>query len=338
MGPDALATRGRGDLTSPTPEISVVVPTHDRVDRLRLLLAALRAQSLGPERFEVVVVDDASPGDTGTALREELERGELRLDVHRHQHNQGSGAARQTGWRAARGAWIAFTDDDCVPAPDWLENALEAANRNPEAIIQGRTDPAPGELEALPAWRRAFTRTIRVVAFDAAFQTCNIVYPRDLLERVGGFDVAEFPRWPGEDADLGWRAVAAGAEVAFADEIRVHHAVNDLGALGKLRHAASWDMKFYARHPHVRRAHFYRYGLFWKRTHLFLARAVVGLLLPSRWTALRALLLRRYLRSLYGRVKVERSGLVMAPYHVLHDLVEVVTVLRDAIRYRRPMI
>jgi glycosyltransferase involved in cell wall biosynthesis len=322
----------------PEPELSVVVATHNRVGRLRALLAALREQSLGKEAFEVVVVDDASTDETGRALAEELERGELSLSVHRHPDNRGSGAARELGWRSARGRLIVFTDDDCVPEPAWLERALDTAVRNPGAVIQGRTEPIPGELEALPPHRRAFARSIRVVDFDAGFQTCNIVYPRELLERINGFDVAEYPRYPGEDADLGWRAVAAGAPAVYADEVRVHHAVNDLGARGKLRHAARWDMKFYVRHPQVRRAHFYRYGLFWKRTHLFLARAVLGLVLPARWPALRAMLARRYLRSLYGRTKAEGSGLVMAPYYLLYDLVEVARVVRDAIRYRRPMI
>jgi hypothetical protein len=96
-------------------------------------------------------------------------------------------------------------------------------------------------------------------------------------------------------------------------------------------------MKVYARLPQLRRAHFYRYGFFWKRTHYFLALAVIGLLLPRRWSALRALLARRYLRSLYGRAAAEGSGLVMIPYYLVFDLTEVYTVVRGGVRYRTPM-
>ena len=321
----------------PDPELSVVVATHNRADRLRALLGALRDQTLARTAFEVVVVDDASTDDTAGTLAAEVERGDLEISVYRHPDNRGSGAARELGWRSARGRLIAFTDDDCVPDPDWLERIVRAERNHPGAVIQGRTEPIPGELEGLPPRRRAFARTIRVVAFDAGFQTCNIVYPRELLERIGGFDVAEYPRYPGEDCDLGWRAVEAGAPAIYADDVRVRHAVNDLGPTGKLRHAASWDMKVYARLPQLRRAHFYRYGLFWKRTHFFLAIAAVGLLLPRRFWILRALLALRYGRTLYGRAMAEGSGLAMIPYYLVYDLTEVATVVRGAIRYRTPM-
>jgi len=108
------------------PELSVVVATHERAERLEDLLAALRRQTLAPSRFEVVVVDDASYDRTPAVLAAEGARGELDLKALRRSVNGGSGLAREDGWRAARAPHIAFTDDDCVPDPDWAEAMLRA--------------------------------------------------------------------------------------------------------------------------------------------------------------------------------------------------------------------
>src|SRR5204863_8516418 len=181
--------------------------------------------------------------------------GELRLTVLGQTAPAGPATARDVGWRAALGELVAFTDDDCVPDADWLLAGLDAARANPGAIVQGHTEPAPWERQRAGA----FSRTIEVRALDPAFQTCNVFYPREILERVGGFDVEAFGRSPGgEDSDLAWRAIGSGAGATFAGEARVYHAVNDLGPLGKLRVAARWTtpMLAYVRHRELRRAHF----------------------------------------------------------------------------------
>jgi GT2 family glycosyltransferase len=319
------------------PDISVVVGTHNRAARLRDLLAGLEAQTLPPERFEVIVVDDASTDETPQVLASASE-GALVVRAVRRDVNGGWAAAKQDGWRLAQAAIIAFTDDDCVPEPDWLEAGLRAASENPGAIVQGRTDPIAAELDAVPPAERPFTRTIHVPEPDPAFQTCNVFYPRDLLERLDGFDVEGFGRSPGEDADVAWRAIDAGAATAFAADARVAHAVNRLGPAGKLRHAAGWDMRVYARHPGLRRAHFYRYGIFWKRSHFWLSRALLGLLVPRRLWPIRVFLAYRYGRNVWARAKSDRVGLRLAPWYVAYDLVEMATVIRSAIRYRTPMI
>lgn len=319
------------------PELSVVVATCERAERLGGLLTALRGQTLARPRFEVVVVDDASTDATPAVLAAERDRGELNLKVLRRTLNGGSAVAREEGWRAASAPHVAFTDDDCVPDPDWAEAMLRVCSAQPEAVVQGRTDPIAGELEAMPRWRRPFSRTIRVPAFDAAFQTCNVGYPRALLERVGGFDVESYPRYPGEDADLGWRAVAAGAAAVFAPEVRVRHAVNDLGPIGKLSHAAAWDMKVYARNPALRRIHFAS-GPFWKLTHLWLLWALLAILAPRRLDPLRGAMAARYVQSLWARGKLEGGGPLAAPYYLAFDLVEMATVVRAGLRHRTLMI
>ena len=324
------------------PDVSVVVATRDRAERLERLLAALRAQTLERERFEVVVVDDASSDGTARVLAAERERGELALEPISRGENGGWSVAREQGWRAARAPLVAFTDDDCAPEPGWLAAGLAASAASPGAIVRGRTVPDGEEWAALPALARPFTVTIDVPAPDPHAQTCNAFYPRELLEDAGGFDTHAFARIQGEDADLAWRLVEAGAaELAWAPDAVVRHAYNRVGPLGKLRRAASWDLKVYALHPGLRRATFFR-RWFWKGSHYLLVRALAARLLPRRLGPLRPLLAAwlavPYAVHLVERGRVEGGGLVVAPYYVTCDLVELAAVLRSAWRYRVVMV
>jgi glycosyltransferase involved in cell wall biosynthesis len=321
-----------------TPRVSVVVATRNRAERLRNLLAGLRSQTLDPGEFEVVVVDDASDDGTPGYLAGPGAEGALRLERLTLERNMGRAAARERGWRTARAPLVAFIDDDCVPDPRWLEAALDAHGRTPGAILQGRTEPISAEVAAAGSLRRPFTRTIRVESLDPGFQTCNIFYPRELLERIDGFDTDAFGLvHGGEDSDLAWRAIATGARAAFVEDALVAHAVNWQGPLGKLRFASGWELKAYARHPGLRRAHF-THLVFWKRSHYLLVRALLAAALPRRLRFLAPWLVVPYLRDLIARGRVEGGGPLLAPYWVLHDLVELVTVARAAIRHRVPML
>jgi GT2 family glycosyltransferase len=316
-------------------DVAVVVPTWNRSARLAQLLDSLGAQTVGANRFEVVVVAD--PGDDATAavIARERERKRLQLNAVARESSWGPASARDAGWRASAAPVVAFTDDDCVPEPSWLEAGLRALAANPGAIVQGRTEPAPWELERLGP----FARTVDIREPDPNFQCCNVFYARELLERVGGFDTADFDRWGGEDSDLAWRAIEAGARTAFAGEALVYHAVNELGPVGKLRVAARWKnaMLAYVRHPELRRAQFVK-GVFWKGTHYHLVRAMSAVVLPRRLRFLRPWLVGPYLVALYGRARADRASLLLAPYYVVHDLIELWAVARAAVRHRSPML
>ena len=316
-----------------TTTIAVVVATHERPRRLAQLLASLRGQSRPAE--EVVVVDDGSGPETAEVLAAEQAREELPLRVIRRTSPGGPAIARDEGWRTTSAGVVAFTDDDCAPEPGWLAAVARAAEDNPGCFVQGRTLPNPSELgEQSP-----FSRTIWVRQLDPMFQTCNIAYPRPLLERIGGFDTQTFGREPGgEDSDLGWRAIEAGARAVFAPDALVHHAVEDLGPLGKLRVAARWTtpMAAYVRHPRLRDEMVL--GFFWKRTHLLLARALLGLALPARCAPIRNWLIYPYARDIWARSRVLGRGPLLSLYYAVHDLVEMGAVVRAAIRYRRPML
>jgi len=282
------------------------------------------------------VVDDGSTDATSEVLDREKARGELQLKVIRRAASSGPAAARQEGWRAASAPLIAFTDDDCVPTPGWLAVGIGAWNKEPDSIIQGRTEPDPSERDELGP----FSRTIELTSYYPAFNTCNIFYSRAILERIGGFDIDAFDRAPGgEDCDLGWRAIKAGGEPRFVDDALVYHAVDRVGALGMLRVAARWTtpMKAFARHPELREAIFVR-RYFWKLEHYWLTCALIALVLPRSLWWLRIPLSYRYVRNLWARGRVIGGGPGLAPYYFALDLVETVAVARGGIRYRTPML
>jgi glycosyltransferase involved in cell wall biosynthesis len=312
--------------SAPAPDASVVVATRNRSARLQDMLAALEAQTFGRDRFEVVVVDDGSTDDTPAVL-ERAARGPLQLRSLRA-GGRGPATARNLGWRAARAQLIAFTDDDCVPSPGWLAALVAHAGRGADVIVQGATLPRPDEIDALDV----FAKTVRVEGPTPHFETCNVAYPRRVLERVGGFDEG-YGAPAGEDSDLGWRAIRAGAAGVFASEALVHHAVHRRGPRGPVQDAllATHGVRAYRAIPELRKT-LYR-GLFYGRSHPLLAGAVVGLALTRRHPAA-GLLALPYARHVARRCRREEVGAAAAAVYVLHDAVQVAATVRGALRHR----
>jgi glycosyltransferase involved in cell wall biosynthesis len=326
-----------------TPQIAVVAATHNRSDRLAALLDALRAQTIGRERFEVVIVDDASSDDTRELLADAAHRGDLALTVLRHDVSRGPAAARNAGWRTASAPIVAFTDDDCRPSPGWLEAGIRAmaatANGTGEAVVQGLTEPDPAEADRLGP----FTRSLNVPKLDHWYATANMFYSRPTLERLDGFDEVTFSRPGGEDTDLAWRAIGEGVPTAFSDEARVWHAVHELGAVKRLRFATRWDetMAVFGRYPELRRLVLIR-GLFWKESHYHLARTVAALLLPGRLRVIGAYFALSYARLLWRRAHWHGDGKgggpLLVPYYLAENAIELATAARGAARYRTPVL
>jgi GT2 family glycosyltransferase len=301
------------------------------------MLDSLRVQSV--RDFEVIVVDDACTRGTPELVRREADReedgGRLELRSVRRDEPGGPARARNEGWRLARAPLVIFLDDDCEATERWLEELLAAAERAPGALVQGRTVPNPREADRLGA----YSRSLWVEEPGPYFQGTNILYPRELLERLGGFDAEAFPSFYGEDTDLAWRAIEAGAPVEWAPAALVHHAVFRVGPLGMLRIAWRWtqSIQIFRRHPALRRVHL-TYGVFWKGSHYLLVRALLAVLVRRRSRALALWLGAPYARNLLVRGERDGGGPGAAPFYVVNDLVEMAAVLRGALRYRTPVI
>jgi GT2 family glycosyltransferase len=203
-------------MATPTPQVSVVVPTYLRPDLLERCLSALLRQTLPPEVYEIIICDDGpSQGvrDVVVAARTGFGDGpDIRyIPV---EGTQGPAGARNQGWRAAQAPIVAFTDDDTIPAPGWLEGGLEAMSAGADAAvgrIQMPLPPRPTDVE-----RDAARLT------EAEFVTANCFVRRDALKRVGGFDERFTLAWR-EDSDLHFSLLERGCLVVKAPEALVVH-------------------------------------------------------------------------------------------------------------------
>lgn len=193
--------------------ISVVMATFNRRKSLEEALGALERQNLKHEAYEVIVVDDGSTDDASDFLRD----WKSKANTSRHyltQRNGGPAAARNAGVRIARGAVVAFTDDDCLADPDWLKAIDHCMTQNNWAAVQGATYTDKGDITPL-------THQIDNEGGNASVPTCNAAYRKEVLDRLDGFDEA-FPFPHNEDADLAWRAERFGP-VGFDSTIRMYH-------------------------------------------------------------------------------------------------------------------
>jgi glycosyltransferase involved in cell wall biosynthesis len=207
-------------------EISVVVPTRNRPESLRRCLAALAAQTVG-ERLEVVVVDDGSDdADLVASIVREAPAARLVRESGR-----GPGAARNAGVRAACGAVVCLTDDDCEPAPGWAATMADA--------IRAGADVVAGETTDVPASRyetasRVVTRSIARRGRTPFAASNNVAATARLLAELP-FD-ERYVDAAGEDRDWCERLFARGFGIERAPAMVVHHQQPTLGSyLG--RHA-----------------------------------------------------------------------------------------------------
>ncbi len=311
--------------------VSVVVASHARHLRLRWLLNALEEQSLD-EPWEVVVVHDY---DAATAERVLARHPLSEAGALRHiaiAPGTGSPARqRNLGWRAARGELVAFTDDDCRPEREWLERLLVAARRRPGDIVQGATRPDPLEHAVLAA---PHVRTLLIEPVGLFAQTCNILYPRALLERLEGFDERAVA---GEDVELSLRARAAGARVSAAADALVYHAIESHTLPGILRENLKWRYLAYlaGRHPELRRQ--LTLGIFWDAEHLRVTAAAVGLAGARRRRGLLALAVPYVLSSSRRRGRGCRAravAVVEMPGQAIRQIAEVLGLAAGSVRYR----
>ena len=190
---------------NPIPYLSVIIPIYNGEADLADLLACLTAQTYPRDRVEYLIVDNGST-DATFALLQAFETQAINLKVLQESTIQSSYAARNEGIRSARSLFLAFTDADCRPEPDWLINLIKPFTQDT------RLGWVAGEVIALEShnWLERYadrqgtlsqTHTL-AHPFKPYGQTANLAIRRDCFEAIGGFR----PRLTtGGDADMCWR-------------------------------------------------------------------------------------------------------------------------------------
>lgn len=216
---------------------SIIVCTYQRAESLRDTLCALRQLHVPPGHdLEVIVVDNNSSDHTRAVVEAcQAEWPALRYEF---EPAQGLSHARNHGIRAARGEVLLFTDDDVLPATDWLEQTLAGLERYQADACGGYI--APIWEDSPPTWltERFYgflaVRTDReddypIDSPSLAPFGANMAFRRQVFDKVGLFDTERGRKGKvlasGEDGEMFERILAAGLKAVFLGKSRVRHKV-----------------------------------------------------------------------------------------------------------------
>lgn len=225
--------------------ISVVVPAYHAAAVISDCLTALQKQTVDRQNYEIIVVDDGSTDDTAVLAQRPG------VQIIRRPQNRGAAAARNQGIHAAQGEIICFTDADCVPQPDWIEEVTRPLRQN-EGItaVKGVYISHQHQLVARFVqleYEDKYDGMAGLAHIDFV-DTYSCAYRRQILLDSGGFDETIFYV---EDQELSFRLAAQGCVMVFQPTAVVTH-----------RHSASlrqyarkkfwigcWKARFIRRYP-----------------------------------------------------------------------------------------
>ncbi len=236
------------------PDISVVIPTYNRLDTLEHVIPTLLAQDLPSERFELLVCDSNSTDGTAAYLAGvSAEHPNVR---HLPGAYGGRAAARNAGIRAARGTTVLFNDSDILASPDLLSRHLarHAAASEPIAVVGLEVQVKDLDDYAYkrdhPEARGSLHPPSRTKLSWLYFLTGNASVAREDLMRVGCFDES-FTGYGHEDLELGYRLAEAGVRIAY-EPLAVNYHCQDVphdDQKEKMKLAGRSTVRFYRKHP-----------------------------------------------------------------------------------------
>jgi GT2 family glycosyltransferase len=282
--------------------VSVVIPTYLRPELLLRCLAALNSQTMAPDSYELIVVDDADNTATRRQIEEFSKKAACAIRYLSIKGTHGPDAARNVGWRSARAPIVAFTDDDTVPDFGWLEAGVRVLEHDTNlAAVTGQV------IVPLPSAPTDYQRNEAGLQ-TAAFLTANCFCRRDVLERLRGFDERFTSAWR-EDSDLHFRLIECGAKLQKAPEAIVVHPVRPApwGVSLRMQRKSLFDALLYKKHPVLYRKHIRRwppmdyYGIILSVVEVLLAAGlkmwIAGAIAALVWAVLMGRFLRRRLRG-----------------------------------------
>ncbi|PSO84630.1 MAG: glycosyl transferase family 2 [Cyanobacteria bacterium QH_9_48_43] len=201
------------------PFVSVLVPVFNDSERLKICLEALENQTYSPNLYEVIVVDNGSDEDVKSAVSQ------FAWAIVVYESRAGSYAARNHGISLARGDILAFTDSDCIPAEDWIENGVANLMQVPNCgLVAGKIEiyfKDPNHPTAVELYDQVIAFPQKSYVEKEKFAvTANLFTFRSVLDEIGLFkDMLA----SGGDFEWGRRVFSAGYRQIYADNTRVAH-------------------------------------------------------------------------------------------------------------------
>jgi cellulose synthase/poly-beta-1,6-N-acetylglucosamine synthase-like glycosyltransferase len=222
---------------------SIIVPVLNGGHTLDACLNSLCQQTIGPGRYEVIVVDDGST-DSSAQVAAQHEVTLIRQD------HAGAAAARNRGAQQARGSILAFTDADCEPCADWIEQMLAPFDDPGVAGVKGAYRTRQRSLIARfvqAEYEEKYDRLAQADWIDFV-DTYAAAFRRDVFFEQGGFD-PEFQL--DEDQEFSFRLARAGHAMVFAPAAVVYH-LHPSGLWAYARRKVQlgrWKVRVHLRHP-----------------------------------------------------------------------------------------
>lgn len=207
------------------PQVSVIVPIYNGESDLSGLLNCLKAQTYPTDRVEYLLVDNGSQDQTAQLLSAAAAtEPNFPLRPLSEATIQSSYAARNAGIRSAKGQILVFTDADCRPQPNWLEQLVQPFIDPEVGIVAGEILALPGDsLLERYADRHNTLSQVHTLAhpFQPYGQTANLAIRQTILTQVGLFRPY---LTTGGDADLCWRILQQGSwKIELAASAIVYH-------------------------------------------------------------------------------------------------------------------
>ncbi len=224
-------------------KISVVIPTYNRPNLLFNCLNALNNQNLSADDFEVIVVHDGPDERIVAALKHQQSQFDFDFQVLHTAEKQGPAAARNLGWRAANAQLVAFTDDDCLPEPEWLTGFLDRYRNQELVAYSGKT--------VVPLQRHPTDFALNTSRLsEAEFITANCACTKSALLKVGGFDEQFSMAWR-EDSDLEFKLLLSGVPLYRNEQAVVVHPVREApwGVSLKEQRKGIFDVLLFKKYP-----------------------------------------------------------------------------------------
>jgi glycosyltransferase involved in cell wall biosynthesis len=233
------------------PNVSVIVPTHNRAAMLKAHLRALGAQTYPRQSTEWIVVCDGCSDDSGQIARL------AGADQVIEQEGRGAAAARNAGLAAATAPLVAFLDDDIIPTGGWLDALVrDVRPGQPMTLHMGYCPYAPSAIRTYldrrnAAWYEAKLRPLSDPAHTWRFTDFfggNFAADRKALLGLGGFD-PQFALF--EDAELALRALNSGWRILLVPAARAdHYAHREVAEYGRQAfRSGQVDVLFATVHP-----------------------------------------------------------------------------------------